>query len=507
MNGTSRRSSSYEFVPEYSNHGPLRPQPTNYHKHNGSLSFQQGLQTDNHCPTSSFYHQSIDNVQYLHDRQPFPQSIQRSATDYSNFEYLERIPLDVPLDDPIPLPSATDSVASQVSPDLGFTSETSMSSAGNYVSTSPSYLEDFVTTEPSSEESAHIDDYLTQYIKLEMISTPNEHRSEGLGIKSSTQSAQKRSSPKTNPPLVFKQEVISPTAKKMALPKLKPKPKTPRAPPKSANKMAKSLSTTQMATAAAAAAVSSQAAPKRKPSVSSLSSAAAIATTTMARNPADAQKTPVSARKSLPSTPKKASKSPSHSKQNSGSRFSFVFETAPKMPVNSSSACSLSSNSTVSSNLSASSPTHSMGSPTTIPHSINASSKPTFIIYSQQHQFIPETIPNYFRPHSRRNSIATSTSSGVTPLQSPMSSSMSKFPKAPTYSSSVSSVSISSTKYKKLAKTSHSKHVIDTDLKHNSEFQKSITKFPKNDVVPFEPKIYKDMRQGLMEFQLQVPPK
>ncbi|KAG7845491.1 hypothetical protein KL941_003337 [Ogataea angusta] len=505
MNGTSRRSKSFEFVPEYSNHGPLRLQHTNYHKHNGSLSGQQpmSLQTDNQSPTSSFYHHSNENIQYLHEKSLVPLSIQTSATDYSILEDLEKIPLD----DPVPLPSATESVASQVTPDLGFTSETSMSSTGNYVRTSSSYLEDFVTTEPSSEESAHIDDYLNQYIKLEMISTPNEHRSDGLGIKSPPQFAQKLLSPKTNPPLIFKQEVMSPTAKKMATPKLKPKSKTPRAPPKSANKVAKTLSTTQMATAAAAAAISSQAAPKRKPSVSSLSSAAAIATTTMARNPAAAQKSPVSARKPLSSTPKKASKSPNHSKQKPGRQFSFVFENAPKMPANSSSACSLSSNSTISSNYSASSPTHSMGSPTTISHPVNASSKPTFIIYSQQHQFIPETVPNYSRPHSRRNSIATSTSSGVTPLQSPMSSSVSKFSKAPTYSSSVSSVSISSTKYKKMAKTSQSKHVIDTDLKHNSEFQKSITKFPKNNVVPFEPKIYKDMRQGLMEFQLQVPPK
>ncbi|KAG7876967.1 hypothetical protein KL937_005086 [Ogataea polymorpha] len=505
MNGTSRRPKSYEFVPEYSNHGPLHLQHANYHKHSGSLSHQQpmSLQTDDHNSTSSFYHHSNQNIQYLHDKSLIPLSIQTSATDYSIMEDLEKIPLD----DPIPLPSATESVASQITPDLGFAPEISMFSAGNYVRTNSSYLEDFVTTEPSSEESAHIDDYLNQYIKLEMISTPNEHRSDGLGIKSPPQFAQKLSSPKTNMPLIFKQEVMSPTANKKATPKLRPKPKTPRAPPKSTNKVAKTLSTTQMATAAAAAAVSSQAAPKRKPSVSSLSSAAAIATTTMARNPAGAQNSPVSARKPLPPTPKKTSKSPSHSKQTTGRRFSFVFETAPKIPANSSSACSISSNSTISSNFSASSPTNSMGSPTTISHPVNASSKPTFIIYSQQDQFIPETVPNYSRPHSRRNSIATSTSSGVTPLQSPMSSSVSKFSKAPAYSSSVSSVSISSTKYKKMAKTSQSKHVIDTDLKHNSEFQKSITKFPKNNVVPFEPKIYKDMKQGLMEFQLQVPPK
>ncbi|ODV85434.1 hypothetical protein CANARDRAFT_151590 [[Candida] arabinofermentans NRRL YB-2248] len=43
------------------------------------------------------------------------------------------------------------------------------------------------------------------------------------------------------------------------------------------------------------------------------------------------------------------------------------------------------------------------------------------------------------------------------------------------------------------------------DLKHNSDFQKSISKFPKDSVIPFEPKSYSCMDEGLMEFQLQVP--
>ncbi|KAH3667179.1 hypothetical protein OGAPHI_002828 [Ogataea philodendri] len=496
MNGTSKRNNSYEFTPDFSNYTPMSFNSAEFHSSTDPLLLQQ----QSASPVAPFYNHTNDNIQYLHDRSFIPLSVQTSATDYSILEDIDRIPVDDPIQ------TASESIGGQTTPDLANTPDNSVSSAGNFIKLDPSYLEDFVTSEPSFEESAHIDEYLNQYIKLELVDSPNDSNFTGLGIKRAPKFVQQPSTPKRASSLIFKEEEIPSATRKT----VKPRPKAIKVPPKPAHKLKKTLSTTQMATAAAAAAISSRNVPERKYNSPSFSSAAAIATTTKARNPRNGSGSPVSTRKSLPSTPKKQTSSAVHSKDKSAKQFSFVFEAAPKMPTNNSSACSLSSSSTISSNYSINSSIPSSTSPTASAQQTPLSSKPTFIIYSQQQKFVSEPPPTFSQTHSRRNSIATPTSSVMTPLTSPLSASVSKFGVRPTTSSSsISSVSLTSSKYKKSAKPSQQKQLQDMagDLKHNSEFQKSITKFPKNNVAPFEPKIYKDMKQGLMEFQLNVPPK
>ncbi|VEU23894.1 DEKNAAC105136 [Brettanomyces naardenensis] len=58
---------------------------------------------------------------------------------------------------------------------------------------------------------------------------------------------------------------------------------------------------------------------------------------------------------------------------------------------------------------------------------------------------------------------------------------------------------INGTRSSKISRTPHAKK--------NIEFQSLITKFPKEDEVPFMPKTYHNIKQGLMEFQLSVPKK